>query len=140
MEPIKITVLGNPQALKRHRTFRRGKFIGSYDPSQKEKEDFLLKVQSKAPPEPIKEPIALSVFFHLPRPQAHFGTGKNSGKKKASAPVWHTKRPDLDNLVKFILDSLNGVFWLDDSVVTKLTAIKIYSERPMTEILIEIFQ
>lgn len=34
-------------------------------------------------------------------------------------------RGDVDNYVKTILDALNGIAWVDDSQVVKLTAIKV---------------
>lgn len=51
--------------------------------------------------------------------------------------VPHTKKPDLDNLVKFAKDCLNGVAWQDDSQVCELEAWKAYDEKPRTEIIIE---
>lgn len=134
---IKLEILGNPLALKRHRTFRRGNFVGQYDPSQNEKKDFLLTVQNKAPEKPITGSVMLTLVFFMARPKGHYGTGKNTGILKPNTPLWHTKRPDLSNLTKFVEDALNGIFWSDDSVISKLTAIKIYDEKPRTEILIE---
>lgn len=34
-------------------------------------------------------------------------------------------RGDLDNYVKTVLDGLNGVAWVDDSQVVKITAVKV---------------
>lgn len=38
----------------------------------------------------------------------------------------HTKRPDLDNLCKAILDAANGILWADDTQVAELEASKCY--------------
>ena len=38
------------------------------------------------------------------------------------------RRADLDNMVKAVMDGLNGVIWVDDSQVTQLTASVIYSQ------------
>jgi len=38
---------------------------------------------------------------------------------------WHTKRPDLDNVVKAVKDAAKGVLWLDDSQVAVLEAVKL---------------
>jgi len=43
------------------------------------------------------------------------------------------KKPDLDNIVK-VLDALNGLVWRDDAQVVKLSASKIYAERPWLRI------
>ncbi len=42
----------------------------------------------------------------------------------ASTDVGKTTRPDLDNLVKNVLDALNGVCWRDDASVVALLAYK----------------
>lgn len=52
--------------------------------------------------------------------------------------IKHTKKPDLDNLIKFTKDCLNGVAWHDDSQVVEYGAMKkVYGDEPMTRILIE---
>lgn len=48
------------------------------------------------------------------------------------------KRPDIDNLVKGVLDALNGVAWLDDKQVVELVAKKCWADGdPMTLITVE---
>ncbi len=85
----------------------------------------------------VEGPVKVQMLFAMPRPKAHFGTGKNVSKLKASAPLLHIKKPDIDNLQKFAFDCLNGMAWRDDSQVCELEARKEYSERPRTEIIIE---
>jgi len=48
----------------------------------------------------------------------------------------HAKKPDYDNVEKFILDVLSGVVYEDDRQVYKAQAKKEYSENPRTEIFI----
>ena len=66
---------------------------------------------------------------------------RNIGKLKASAPQYHTvKRYDTDNLLKWVLDCLNGMAWKDDCQVVELYGKKEYSDNPRTEIKIgEVF-
>ena len=40
-----------------------------------------------------------------------------------------TKRPDIDNIAKTILDALNGVVFRDDSQVVELFASKAYNDK-----------
>jgi Holliday junction resolvase RusA-like endonuclease len=49
------------------------------------------------------------------------------------------RRPDLDNLVKLVLDALNGVIWADDNQVTELKADMVISGAvsPRTAITVE---
>ena len=45
-----------------------------------------------------------------------------------------TKKPDLDNVAKIVLDSLNGIAYSDDSQIVKLNVEKHYSENPRVEV------
>jgi hypothetical protein len=49
----------------------------------------------------------------------------------------HVKKPDVDNLIKYYLDCMNGICYLDDSQVSIAHAIKLYSPTPRTEIILE---
>lgn len=133
---IEFTVPGNPVALKRHRSFQKGEFRGTYDPSKNDKADFLSLAMQHKPDVPFDEPLKVCMYFFFKRPKAHFRSGKNSMFLKDSAPLWHTGTPDIDNLIKFIGDSLNGVFWMDDKYVCEISAFKLYAANP--RILIQI--
>ncbi len=74
----------------------------------------------------------LEIAAMMPRPKTH----SNAKGLKPHAPLFHTSRPDADNLSKFVKDALNGRFWRDDSQVCKLFVTKIYSTSPRTEITI----
>lgn len=134
---IKLTVLGVPKAQARHKHFSRGRFAGVYDPSGEKKETFASILQAQAPETPISVPIGLELTFNMPRPKAHYGTGSKSAMLKDSAPEWHSSKPDIDNLVKFVQDSLNGIFYKDDALIFSLHARKLYSENPRTVIIIK---
>lgn len=47
-----------------------------------------------------------------------------------------TKKPDLDNVAKIILDSLNKIAFDDDSQVTRLIVEKHYSDNPRVEVIL----
>ena len=47
-----------------------------------------------------------------------------------------TKKPDIDNIMKIVLDALNGVAYYDDSQVCRVNFMKMYSENPRLKILI----
>ena len=127
---ITFIVPGNPQELKRHRTFRRGTFTGQYDPSKGDKADFLAKAMLFKPDVPFDEPLSVALSFYFQRPKAHYRSGKKAHLLKENAPIWHTKTPDADNLVKFVCDALNGIFWKDDSRICELSIVKQFSITP----------
>lgn len=90
--------------------------------------------------ERFEGPVRLTVTFTFPRPRSHFGTGRNLGQVKGSAPRWVTSSQcgDLDKLVRAIGDSLTeAAVWRDDSQVVSVLAMKGYGERPGAFIEIE---
>lgn len=135
-----FTVLGEPKAQKRHRHVNRGKFVSTYDPSKDEKADFRIVAQQTAPAQPIDKPMFVEMEFFFSRPKSHYGTGRNEGIIKGSSPDFHTKKPDSDNCVKFIFDSLNGIFWLDDSMICGHSVMKHYDQKPRTEVRVYLLQ
>lgn len=77
---------------------------------------------------PLDEPVRLDVTFTLRRPKHHYGTGRNAGVLKPSAPQYPTGKPDLDKLVRSTQDALKDAgALLDDSVVTAVFAAKAYT-------------
>ncbi|GAG47122.1 unnamed protein product, partial [marine sediment metagenome] len=105
---ILFQIPGPPRHQQRHRHVTTGKFTRTYDPSAKDKKDFLLQSKQYAPKSPIIGVVKVSVWFCMPRPKNHYRTGKYAGILKDNAPVWHTKKPDIDNIFKLVADSLNG--------------------------------
>jgi len=65
----------------------------------------------------------MKIIFRINRPKSHFST-----KKKLLKSQWAliSKRVDVDNLAKFVLDSLNGLLYVDDQQIFSLSATKIY--------------
>jgi len=72
----------------------------------------------------IEGGVEISLIFHMPKP--------TSLAKKGF--TLHTKRPDLDKLIRGILDALTGVIWKDDSQVWHVEAMKRYSDSPGVEV------
>lgn len=48
-----------------------------------------------------------------------------------------TKKPDLDNIIKAIADSLNGIAYKDDAQIVEIESKKFYSETPRVEVTIQ---
>lgn len=160
MADIKLIIPGEPKAQQRHKSAirqRKGRrgievklangtvvilfqkkdfYIHNYDPSADDKEDIRRMLRPFAPKVPLDEPLEVIIFLYFSRPKCHYGTGRNAGKLKDSAPYWKESVPDRDNLDKIILDALKGLFWKDDSRICAGPVIKQYSEIPRTEIYI----
>ena len=136
-----IVINGTPKSQVRHKFARKGKFVSTYDPSSKDKRVFKEKVLKLAPKKPLRGDISASMMFYMPRPQTHFKTkdGKPTSKLKdwAMKLKYSTCKNDIDNLAKFVLDSLNEVIWHDDKFVVELQCRKLFVEEnfiPRTEI------
>lgn len=133
---ISFTVMGVPIAKGRPKFARRGKYVTTYTPdkTRNAEETFVARSLEFRPVAPYGCPIRLMAVFELPIP--------------ASWPAWkralaltgnymHVAKPDVDNLVKLVKDALKGVFWIDDSQIICVKAVKHYSPIPKTRIEIE---
>jgi crossover junction endodeoxyribonuclease RusA len=74
----------------------------------------------------LEGPVRVSIVFVLPRPAAHYHTPLHGAGIRDSAPVWHSKRPDVDKAVRAVFDALTAVVWRDDSQVASLRVDKRY--------------
>ena len=86
----------------------------------------------------VDGPVVLSLTFNMPRPKSHYGSGKNSAVLKLGSPTYHTSVPDLDKLVRCVMDALTGIAWHDDKQVASIrTAKRYYGDGPGVQIEIE---
>ena len=78
-------------------------------------------------------PVGVDLTFRFTRPKSHYGTGRNAGVLKDSAPKFPTSRAlgDADKLARSTLDALvtAGVL-ADDSLVVDLNVRKRYWHTP----------
>lgn len=79
-------------------------------------------------------PVFVDVSLVIARPQSHFGTGRNAGVLKPSAPYWCTTRPDADKVARAIGDALAGVLYRNDGQVAVWAIRKYYGEPTRAEI------
>ena len=118
------TIQFEPVSLKRHRHRLKG---GTYDPSKKDKDDFI-KVIENFPEEKMTKPIKCVLNFYCKRPKNHYKSGKNAHMLKDTSPKYNINNKDLDNMVKFVLDALNDKLYTDDSLIFEISCSKMYSE------------
>ena len=130
--------------------FRRknGGVVVSTVDSNKKSKNWMQQVRSAAAEvfrgDLLQGPIRLSARFYFKRPASHFGSGKNAGHIKDSAPLFHTQTPDLSKLLRALEDGITGVVWLDDRQVYRyddMTGKYWTTGAEMTEVIItEIFE
>ena len=90
------------------------------------------------PTEPFAGPVSVSVIIQIARPKGHFGSGRNASTLKPNAPLWCLTRPDVDKVVRTVLDALTGIAYRDDSQVGIDAPVKTYGT--MDRVTIRIIQ
>jgi Holliday junction resolvase RusA-like endonuclease len=87
-----------------------------------------------------KQVISIQIISRMKRPMKHFianrpGPGRlrqstnNQSTGAVSTSHLQVTRTDVDNLAKFVLDSLNGVLYEDDRQVASLQVTKVYDDE-----------
>lgn len=131
MKKLTIRIPITPKAWQRPKTRVVGKFVKHYSPAQTQNYEKEIAQFFKAYAKDVfferEEPICVNIVFGMPIPVS---TPKSKKDKMLEGILQHTKRPDLDNLLKAVLDALNGVAWEDDSQIVRISAMKEYSEKP----------
>lgn len=70
----------------------------------------------------------ISISFHIEIPKTYL--------KKRNVGDPHTMKPDIDKLIRPILDALTGFAYEDDNCVYSVTACKTWAKENLTEIMI----
>lgn len=89
---------------------------------------------------PMEGPIRMTLYFMLPRPKSHYGTGKNADKLKDTAPIYHTSKPDATKLVRSTEDALTGILWRDDAVIAQQVVDKTYEAGKGPGVIVEVMR
>lgn len=129
IQPIEFFADGEPKGQPRPRAFSRGGHARVFDPGTAEgwKSQIAIAARPHIPTEPLAGPIKLRLWFHIPRPKSHRTI---KGVLKAKAPFSCTKKPDIDNYAKAVMDALTVLrFWQDDCQVCELVASKHFDDR-----------
>lgn len=128
---MNITIYGKPQPKERPRVYK-GHGI---TPTRTKNYEAMIAAEWRAEyPKPLEGDLRVWITFYMPTPVSWSKAKKERAERGIIRP---SVRPDIDNLVKIILDGLNGVAFADDKQVVELTAAKYYSANPRTAILVE---
>lgn len=70
---------------------------------------------------PLTCAVSVRLVFTMPRPKGHYRTGRNAHVLRPTAPMRPIGKPDLDKLIRAVLDAIGSAgVWVDDSQVTRL--------------------
>ena len=112
---VKFTILGEPQGKGRPRFTAVGGYVKTYTPDATASYENLVKLEYRRQCKDFRfeKEIPLDV-----RITAYYPIPKSTSKKKRADMVAYKlrpmKKPDTDNVVKVVLDSLNQIAYNDD--------------------------
>lgn len=95
------------------------------------KQYFLLKYPRYIPLE-NRVKVSIIAYFKIPK-----GTNKTNEELMLEGKISPTKKPDIDNIEKIVLDALNKLAFKDDNQITKLDIEKVYGEEEKVYVKIE---
>jgi Holliday junction resolvase RusA-like endonuclease len=139
---IEFTVLGRAQPAGSKRQVLNRKtgqtFVVDDNPRSKPWQELVASAAAAAldGARALEGPLLLEVDFYLARPPGHYGTGRNAGNVKDSAPAFPAVRPDATKLLRGLEDALTGLVWRDDAQVVTQTARKRYGWPERAEVTI----
>ena len=76
--------------------------------------------------------VTIVAHFEIPK-----STNKLQRENMLGNTISPTKKPDIDNIVKIVLDSMNKFAFKDDTQITKIEVEKVYSEEEKLYVKIE---
>ncbi len=121
---IEYVILGNPLPLNRPRFFR-GRV---YDSQKVEKLINHLEIKRQHGKLPLfMNPVHLEITFIFEVPKSY-----SKKKRELTLGKPHCFKPDIDNLVKKILDEMTSACYTDDAIVSSISARKIYGIQGKT--------
>lgn len=119
---IEFVVPGQPHGKARPR-FARGRVHSDPVSAAYEQSVGYSARYAMGPAKPLEGPLSLQIDA-VATPPASWS--KKRRERAASGFEYPTTRPDIDNIVKAILDGCNGVAFLDDKQVVEVSAAKRY--------------
>ena len=139
---IHFVIEGRGQPQGRPRAVRMGAGVRMYDPPKSKvyKQMVAAKVRSYMKIngiQTITEPLAVHLNFYFTPPKSY---SKKRIRAIEAKEELFTKKPDLDNLAKSILDSCNNLLFKDDSQIVGLTIGKHYGHEDYVDVKVQIIE
>ena len=122
-----------PESKQRPRFGAKGKV---YNPQRKKslgyKWDASKQMRLQSSERPLESPVCVNMIFHMPMPKSWSQKRK---EEQLGKPM--SSKPDIDNLMKWILDVLNGIAYTDDRLVSSTYSEKIWDYEGKVHISIQ---
>lgn len=137
MSSISFTIMGEVKGKMRPKATTFAGHARVYTPSAQIKNENWIKMEylKAAEKESFQgfgdNPIQIEIYHYMKVPTSF---SKKKVAKALSGDLLPTKKPDLDNITKTILDALNGIAFDDDKNIVRIEAFKKYATRDFTTI------
>lgn len=137
---VRFRVQADPVAQGRPRLTTIGGVARAFDPKKSRQwKAFIKDVAMKAMVDagydrPLQGPLCARMRFGFALPKSSYR------KKTPRLRSWHTKRPDIDNLIKGIFDACESVIYINDTCIAKVVVDKIecsQGEAPFVSVLFQ---
>jgi Holliday junction resolvase RusA-like endonuclease len=104
-----------------------------YDRQHTEKEQYRWQMRNQYKGQPLGCSLKAKAIYKLPIPA---GTSKVRRSQMLAGLIRPNKKPDVDNLQKFIFDAMTGVIYKDDCQICESVEVKLYSDVPGVDVYI----
>ncbi len=126
---MKFTIEGKPKGKTRPR-FARGGRTAYTDRGTIEYEEKIAEAFRQAGGQFADyQGIRIKAYYLIPQK-----TRRDILEAMLNGTIKPTKKPDLDNVLKIILDGLTGVAFADDNQICQIYMEKVYGENPRVEV------
>ena len=126
---MNFIIPGQPQGKGRPRFTRSGH---AFTPAKtKEYETLIEECFTEAGGEILDGYVTVNILAFYSIPKATTKVRRGMIERGLIKPA---VKPDIDNVIKAVLDGLNGVAYHDDNQVIKVTAEKFYSDNPFVSV------
>ena len=133
MKEVEFTVYGEPKGKGRPRFSKTKYGVRTFTPADTRNYEAFVKISyiNEVGSVKLNGAISADITGVFPIPKS---VSKKQRILMEQGKIPYTKKIDIDNLCKSILDSVNGIAYDDDKQIVELTAHKMYGVEPCVKV------
>lgn len=135
MTSVCFTVPGQPQGKGRPRVGSIGGHARMFTPAKTVAYEGLIAhaaQQARRGRPMLDGPLVVNLVLRCQIPASW---SKKKHQQALAGEIRPTTKPDIDNVLKAVLDGCNGVLWRDDVLVVTVSITKIYASVPAVDVM-----
>lgn len=130
---VTFNIDGEPVAKGRPRFTRQGRTYTPLKTKQYEDKVRIAAKEAMGSSDPLETPVSVFIYVTLPVPVSYSKKRTEACLNGSERP---TKKPDIDNQIKSVLDGMNEVVFKDDCQIVAIHAKKVYGTIGMVEVMV----